>query len=60
MHDRHNDLLSAGISAIKRTIFEESEELMAAELHKPHQPYKPKAREEYMNSKQLAHFRNMP
>ena len=32
---------------------------MAAELHKPHQPYKPKAREEYMNSKQLAHFRNM-
>ena len=59
MHDRHNDLLSAGISAIKRTIFEESEELMAAELHKPHQPYKPKAREEYMNSKQLAHFRNM-
>ena len=32
---------------------------MAAELHKPHQPYKPKAREEYMNSKQLAHFRSM-
>jgi DnaK suppressor protein len=32
---------------------------MAAELQKPHQPYKPKAREEYMNSKQLAHFRNM-
>jgi DnaK suppressor protein len=32
---------------------------MAAELHKTHQPYKPKAREEYMNSKQLAHFRNM-
>lgn len=32
---------------------------MAAELQKPHQPYKPKAREEYMNSKQLAHFRSM-
>ena len=32
---------------------------MAAELQKPHQPYKPKAREEYMNSKQLAHFRGM-
>ncbi len=32
---------------------------MAAELHKQHQPYKAKAREEYMNSKQLAHFRNM-
>ena len=32
---------------------------MAAELQKPHQPYKPKAREEYMNSKQLAHFKNM-
>jgi DnaK suppressor protein len=52
-------LLSPRISAIKRTIFDESESLMAAELHKPHQPYKPKAREEYMNSKQLAHFRNM-
>ena len=32
---------------------------MAAELHKPHAPYKAKAREEYMNAKQLAHFRNM-
>ena len=32
---------------------------MAAELQKPHQPYKPKAREEYMNSKQFAHFRGM-
>ena len=32
---------------------------MGAELQKPHQPYKPKAREEYMNPKQLAHFRSM-
>src|SRR4051812_31300223 len=32
---------------------------MATDLHKTHQPYKPKAREEYMNSKQLAHFRSM-
>ena len=32
---------------------------MPAELHKPHAPYKAKAREEYMNAKQLAHFRNM-
>ncbi len=32
---------------------------MAAELHKPHTPYKAKAREEYMNAKQLAHFKNM-
>ena len=32
---------------------------MAAELHKPHAPYKAKAREEYMNAKQLAHFKNM-
>jgi DnaK suppressor protein len=32
---------------------------MSADLQKPHQPYKPKAREEYMNSNQLAHFRSM-
>jgi len=32
---------------------------MAAELHKPFPPYKPKAREEYMNPKQLAHFKKM-
>jgi DnaK suppressor protein len=32
---------------------------MSAELHKPHAPYKAKAREEYMNAKQLAHFKNM-
>lgn len=32
---------------------------MAAELHKPFPPYKAKAREEYMNSKQLAHFKTM-
>jgi DnaK suppressor protein len=28
-------------------------------LHKPFPPYKAKAREEYMNSKQLAHFKKM-
>ena len=33
--------------------------MAANDLHKTHQPYKPKAREEYMNAKQLAHFRNM-
>ena len=32
---------------------------MAAELQKPFPPYKPKAREEYMNPKQLSHFRKM-
>ena len=32
---------------------------MAAELHKPFPPYKAKAREEYMNPKQLAHFKSM-
>jgi DnaK suppressor protein len=32
---------------------------MAAELLKPFPPYKAKAREEYMNSKQLAHFKKM-
>ena len=32
---------------------------MAAELHKSYPPYKAKAREEYMNSKQLAHFREI-
>jgi DnaK suppressor protein len=32
---------------------------MAAELHKPFPPYKAKAREEYMNPKQLVHFRKM-
>jgi len=32
---------------------------MAAELQKPFPPYKPKAREEYMNPKQLAHFKKM-
>ena len=32
---------------------------MAADLHKPFPPYKAKAREEYMNPRQLAHFRDM-
>jgi DnaK suppressor protein len=32
---------------------------MAAELHKPFPPYRPKAREEYMNPRQRAHFRSM-
>jgi DnaK suppressor protein len=32
---------------------------MAAELQKPFPPYKVKAREEYMNPKQLAHFKKM-
>ena len=32
---------------------------MVAELHKPFPPYKAKAREEYMNPKQLAHFKKM-
>jgi DnaK suppressor protein len=32
---------------------------MVAELHKPYPPYKAKAREEYMNPKQLAHFKKM-
>jgi len=32
---------------------------MAAELQKPFPPYKAKPREEYMNPKQLAHFRKM-
>jgi DnaK suppressor protein len=32
---------------------------MATELLKPFPPYKPKAREEYMNPKQLAHFKKM-
>jgi len=32
---------------------------MVAELIKPFPPYKAKAREEYMNPKQLAHFKKM-
>ena len=32
---------------------------MVAELHKTFPPYKAKAREEYMNSKQFAHFKKM-
>ena len=32
---------------------------MAAELQKTSPPYKPKAREEYMNPKQLAHFKTI-
>jgi DnaK suppressor protein len=32
---------------------------MAAEPHKTYPPYKAKAREEYMNPKQLAHFKQM-
>ena len=32
---------------------------MVAELQKPFPPYKAKAKEEYMNPKQLAHFREM-
>jgi len=32
---------------------------MASELHKPFPPYKPKGKEDYMNARQLAHFRKM-
>lgn len=32
---------------------------MASELHKTFPAYKPKGKEEYMNSRQLAHFRKM-
>ena len=32
---------------------------MATELHKAFPPYKPKGKEEYMNARQLAHFRKM-
>ena len=32
---------------------------MPSELHKAMPPYKPKAKEEYMNARQLTHFRKM-
>jgi len=32
---------------------------MASELHKTFPAYKPKGKEEYMNSRQLVHFRKM-
>ena len=32
---------------------------MPTELHKAFPPYKPKGKEEYMNARQLAHFRKM-
>ena len=32
---------------------------MATDLHKPVSPYKPKGKEDYMNPRQLAHFRKM-
>ena len=32
---------------------------MPSELHKSVPPYKPKGKEEYMNARQLEHFRNM-
>jgi len=32
---------------------------MPTELHKAFPPYKPKGKEEYMNARQLAHFRRM-
>jgi DnaK suppressor protein len=32
---------------------------MATELHKPFPPYKAKGKEDYMNPRQLAHFRKM-
>ena len=32
---------------------------MATELHKPFPAYKPKGKEDYMNPRQLAHFRKM-
>ena len=32
---------------------------MPSELHKAVPPYKPKGKEEYMNARQLAHFRKM-
>ena len=50
---------TTGFLLLKQSFFEESESVMAAELHKPFPPYKAKAREEYMNSKQLAHFKKM-
>ena len=32
---------------------------MPTELHKPFPPYKPKGKEDYMNPRQLVHFRKM-
>jgi RNA polymerase-binding transcription factor len=32
---------------------------MASDLHKPFPPYKPKGKEDYMNPRQLGHFRKM-
>jgi DnaK suppressor protein len=32
---------------------------MPSELHKPYPPYKPKGKEDYMNPRQLGHFRKM-
>ena len=32
---------------------------MTSELHKPFPAYKPKGKEDYMNQRQLAHFRKM-
>ena len=32
---------------------------MPSELHKAIPPYKPKGKEEYMNARQLTHFRKM-
>jgi DnaK suppressor protein len=51
-------LATPGDFGYKASFFERSER-MASELHKPYPPYKPKGKEDYMNPRQLSHFRKM-
>ena len=52
------NLQGGAISYIKR-VFPKGTRLMPTELHKAFPPYKPKGKEDYMNPRQLGHFRKM-
>jgi len=54
-----NCLLAAPIEFGYKAFFSERRKAMPTELHKPFPPYKPKGKEDYMNPRQLAHFRKM-
>ena len=54
-----NCLLAAPTEFGYKAFFSERRRHMPTELHKAFPPYKPKGKEDYMNPRQLAHFRKM-
>jgi len=53
------ELAGASDFIYKASFFEGYTWLMPTELHKAFPPYKPKGKEDYMNPRQLGHFRKM-